>query len=262
MKEKQVNLITIIIPTYNSSDFLQRSLNSLVNQSSKNFDIIISDDGSTDDTLSILSSYKSIFQKKNINFMIIANKHMGPGNARNQGIIKSNTEWLAFLDSDDSWQNDKIEILQHHINKNDKEINCFINNEKFIKNNVESEFSYSSMFNENMPIFNQLFKKNFLSPSSICIKKELVVKHGMFDQKMENAQDYDLWLKIGNDFKIKKINQYLTNYFYRSGNITSKPYYKRIRNLIIIIFRNRRKTSSYEIIKKLIRIFVSKEWFR
>ena len=130
---------------------------------------------------------------------------MGPGNARNQGIIKSKTDWLAFLDSDDAWQNNKVEILENHITKNEERFNCFINDEKFIKNKIETKFSYSSMFNENIPIYDQLFKKNFLSPSSICIKKELVVKHGMFDKKMQNAQDYDLWLKIGNDFKIKKI---------------------------------------------------------
>ena len=205
MKEKQKKLITIIIPTFNSSNFIERSLNSLINQTLNNFDVIISDDGSTDNTLNKLYSYNSKFKKKNITLVIIKNKHVGPGNARNQGIIKSKTDWLAFLDSDDAWQNNKVEILENHITKNEERFNCFINDEKFIKYKTETKFSYSSMFNENIPIYDQLFKKNFLSPSSICIKKELVVKHGMFDKKMQNAQDYDLWLKIGNDFKIKKL---------------------------------------------------------
>ncbi len=68
MKEKQKKLITIIIPTFNSSNFIERSLNSLINQTLNNFDVIISDDGSTDNTLNKLYSYNSKFKKKKYHF--------------------------------------------------------------------------------------------------------------------------------------------------------------------------------------------------
>ena len=69
--------------------------------------------------------------------------------------------------------------------------------------------------------------KNFLSTSSITLKKDLIIKANYFDETLMNAQDYDMWLKIGDNFKLFFIDEFLGTYYERDGNITSTPYKKR-----------------------------------
>ncbi len=96
--------ITAIIPTYNSAKYITEAIDSVLNQTYANIEIIVVDDGSTDNTENILSNYvnknKIIYVKK---------KNGGPGSARNLGIKLANGEYIAFLDADDMWEKNKIE---------------------------------------------------------------------------------------------------------------------------------------------------------
>lgn len=253
--------ISIIIPTYNSEKFIKRSLDSLLCQTYKKFEVIVSDDGSTDGTFKILLKYKNIFKKKKIEFKILNNDHRGPGYARNKGIIKSKYKWLAFLDSDDKWQSNKLFEVVKIILK--KKFNCITHNEYFKKINGDLlKINYKKKFNPKKKLFEQLFIRNFLSTSAITIKKNIIVKAGFFNEKYANAQDYDLWLRISDSLKIYFINKYLGFYFERKGNITSKPYKDRIKNLIKIIKQHKKKTGRILYYYKLLRFFFSKEWFK
>lgn len=253
---------SIIFPTFNSANFVNNALDSLLKQKYQKFEVIASDDGSRDNTVQILKNYRELFKKKKINFLIIRNSHFGVGHARNKAIIKSQYDWLAFLDSDDAWHEDKLLKVFIKIKKN-KKINCVIHNEIHVTTkNKKVFYEYTSMFNNKKKIFKQLFSKNFLSPTSTCIKKNIVEKHGMFDVKLLNAQDYDLWLKIGDELKIMKIPSYLAYYNERKENISSKPYLLRIKNLLKIINRYNKKVSTLAYYYKIIRLFISKEWFK
>ena len=253
---------SVIIPTYNSSFFIHNALKSLMSQTYKKFEVIASDDGSLDSTVKVLKKFKKLFKKKKINLIIIENSHFGPGYARNKAIEKSKYEWLAFLDSDDVWHKDKLLKVSKKLNKN-KKINCAIHNEIYIKKNKKKiYYNYTNMFSNNKSIFKQLFYQNFLSPTSTCIKKSLVEKHKMFDVSLSNGQDYDLWLKIGNELKILKVNLYLAYYYERQDNISSRPYILRIKNILKIINRYKKKVSKLIYLYKIIKLFISKEWFR
>ena len=254
-------MFSVILPTFNSANFLNKALDSLINQKYKKFEVIASDDGSQDDTVKILNSYSNLFNKKKINFIIIKNAHLGVGNTRNQAILKSKYNWLAFLDSDDVWHKDKLLKVFKKIKKNKN--NCIIHNEiKINLNDTKKYFNYTNMFSAKKKIFKQIFLKNFLSPSSLCIKKSLVEKYGMFDITLFNAQDYDLWLKIGDEFKIMKINSYLTYYYERKDSISSKPYLFRLSNILKIISRYNKKVSTLDYYYKVVRLFISEEWFK
>ena len=104
---------SIICPTFNSEKFIEKNIRSLLNQTYQNYEIIYSDDGSSDQTLIIIKEYRKFFLKKNINIQIIENYHFGPGAARNKGIKRSNYEWISFIDSDDEWEKDKLEKVYH-----------------------------------------------------------------------------------------------------------------------------------------------------
>ena len=99
---------SIICPTYNSSKFIEKTLNCILSQKYKKFEIIFSDDGSKDNTVEILEVYKSKFKKMDIEVKIIQNTHVGPGHARNQGLKLAKYQWISFLDSDDLWHEEKL----------------------------------------------------------------------------------------------------------------------------------------------------------
>lgn len=253
---------SVILPTFNSGAFIDKTLQSLISQSYRKFEVIVSDDGSEDNTVQILQKYKNLFKKKKINFLIIKNSHFGPGYARNRAIEMSNYEWLAFLDSDDIWLRDKLLRVYEKIKKN-KKTNCVIHNEIYInRKNKKTYYEYTKMFSNNKSIFKQLYSQNFLSPTSTCIKKTVVKKHKMFDISLPNGQDYDLWLKIGNELKISKIAMYLAYYYERKENISSKFYLFRIKNILKIINRYKKKVPNTVYFCKIIQLFISKEWFK
>lgn len=253
---------SVIFPTFNSGSFIDKALQSLMSQTYSKYEVIASDDGSKDNTVKILKKYKKLFKKKEIDLKIIENSHFGPGHARNEAIKNSKYEWLAFLDSDDVWHKDKLLKVYKKLNKNQKS-NCIIHNEIFInKKNKKIYYDYTNMFNNNKSIFNQLFIQNFLSPTSTCIKKSLLEKHKMFDESLPNAQDYDLWLKIGNELKILKIDLYLASYYERQENISSRPYLLRLKSILKIINRYKKQVPKSIYFYKIIKLFISKEWFR
>ena len=105
--------IDVIIPTYNREASVKRAIDSVLNQSYKNFFLIIVDDGSTDQTKSLLENYKDHPQIK-----ILNQENRGVSAARNFGISNSNSEWIAFLDSDDEWLPHKLQTQVEFVKKN------------------------------------------------------------------------------------------------------------------------------------------------
>ena len=253
---------SIICPTFNSEKFIEKNIRSLLNQTYQNYEIIYSDDGSSDQTLIIIKKYKKFFLKKNINIQIIENYHFGPGAARNKGIKRSNYEWISFIDSDDEWEKDKLEKVSTVI-KNNSDYNCIAHNEFFKKiNGSLLKLDYKKNFKPGKSIYQQLFIRNFLSTSSVSLKKKLIENANYFDESLTNAQDYDLWLKIGDNFNLYFLNDYLGTYNERNNNITSKPYKYKIKNLIKILKKNKKYTSKLIYYYKFIRLIINKEWFK
>ena len=104
MTKDEYPLVSVVMPAYNSADFIAQSLTCALSQSYCNVEIIVVDDGSTDNTVEIVSSYGD-------NITLIQQQNAGSASARNRGAAAASGEWLAFLDSDDLWTDDKIERL-------------------------------------------------------------------------------------------------------------------------------------------------------
>ena len=222
---------SIVCPTYNSSKFIHKTVDCLLNQTYHNFEVIFSDDGSTDNTLEILEKFRKKFVQKNINTKILKNKHNGPGFARNEALKYSSNQWISFIDSDDLWTDEKLEKV-NKIVENNNEINCVLHRQNYIKiNGKVKKHDFDKYYNPTISSHQQIFKSNFLAMSAVSIKKELILSAGGFNEDYLNAQDYDLWLKIGDKFKIYIIKEYLGSNLERKGNITSKYYFKRVKNL-------------------------------
>jgi len=179
-------VVSVVIPTYNRYIYLKRALTSLYNQSLPPNEVIVVDDGSTDNTSQIKDDFPAIryFYQKN----------SGVSSARNLGIKKASFEWIAFLDSDDEWHKDK---LKKQISFHKQNPNIFISytNERWIKD--EKEIKVPKKFKKyGGYIFDRCLSYCIIAPSSSMVHKNLFDEVGLFDEELEVCEDYDLWLRI------------------------------------------------------------------
>ena len=178
--------ISVIIPTYNRYEFLKRAVKSVLNQTYRASEIIIIDDGSSDETTQIQKDFpilKYIYQKNS-----------GVSSARNRGISNANNKWIAFLDSDDAWHKEKLEE-QANFHVQNVDILMSYTDELWVRDNkvvkIPKKFRKIGVdsFTENISYCN-------IAPSSVVIHKSLFKKYGLFDENLEVCEDYDLWLRI------------------------------------------------------------------
>ena len=190
--------ISVIIPTYNREDFILNTIESIKNQTVNVDEIIVIDDGSTDNTKEIL---------KNQNIKYIYQKNSGVSKARNSGILEAKNEWISFLDSDDTWHNQKIE---HHINlhKQNKNLMASFSDETWIRNNKEIKLkAYQQKEN---PTFLNSLKLCKIGASTFFCNKKIFDNIGLFDENLIACEDYDLWLRILQNYEIRFIEKKLT----------------------------------------------------
>ncbi len=227
---------SVVCPVYNSEEFISETLESILSQTYPAVEILIIDDGSVDNTIRVV---QEIEKKSEVPITLIKGKHAGPGAARNLGIKASESEWIAFIDSDDKWEVDKLEIVADFIKKNGSK-NIFCHGEYHVAENGNStKVDYGLHFDKSAKLSPQLYLRNYFSTSAVVCKKDLILKYDGFDEKMMNAQDYELWLKISPDAEPLFISQLLGSYRLRDGNITSISIEKKFYNLIKIAWRYR-----------------------
>ena len=182
---------SVIIPTFNQSNFLSRALDSVVNQNFNNFEIIVIDNFSSDNTKKIVKSFKKkIIYKRIENKGIIAK-------SRNVGIQISKGKWLAFLDSDDLWSKNKLQEIYNRIKKENFDVIC---NDEWIKyenKSISSLWSYGP-FQDNF--YETLLRNgNCISTSASIIKKNFLIKKKIkFNENklFVTAEDYEFFLNI------------------------------------------------------------------
>jgi len=213
-------LISVVIPTYNSENFIIKTLETVFSQTYNNYEVIISDDGSIDNTAGVVKSFFSKYPSRNKTLLI--NKHEGPGAARNKGIENASGDWVSFLDSDDLWNHNKLESVVGYILKND-DIDLVCHSLVAIDGSKETLMDPSKYFNNKIDPFLSIYRENCLYTSALTIKKSILYQAGLFDNILPSAQDYDLWLRLGmiNKIKMGFIEDPLTTYINREGNIGS-----------------------------------------
>ena len=180
--------ISVVIPTYNRCELLKRAIGSVLKQTILIREIIIVDNGSTDNTQEMISS---LFP----NTTYIYEKRKGVSYARNLGIKNCKSTWIAFLDSDDEWKPQKLEEQIFFTNNTDKKYRLIHTNEIWYKNN-----EFKNQLKKHQKSGGNIFQKSLelccISPSSALIKKEVFDEYGLFDENLEVCEDYDIWIRI------------------------------------------------------------------
>lgn len=214
--------ISVIIPTYNRADLLPRAINSVLNQTFQDFELIIVDDGSTDNTKQVVQE----FQNKDSRIKYIWQENSGgPAGPRNIGIRHSEGEYIAFLDSDDEWLLEKLE-KQLKLFKNSKKknlgfvgCNALIVNEK---TGIKKKYNTPTYHNDEI-FFKKLLENNFIySVGSLMIRKEVFNNIGLYDESLTTGEDWDLILRIAQKYSFDFIPKSLfIHHFHSSASLTN-----------------------------------------
>lgn len=176
--------ISVVIPTFNRAFCIERAINSVLMQSYCPFEIIVCDDGSTDNTHDLIAKFpiRYLFQE-----------NQGVSAARNLGVKASRGEWIAFLDSDDFWHKRKLELQVRQIENTNLDF-CHTN-ETWIRNGLLIN-PKKHLIKSNENLFERSLKRCVISTSSALVKKKLLLDLNLFDTNMPIGEDYDLWLRL------------------------------------------------------------------
>lgn len=200
------SLVSVILPTYNCAHFLPDSIGSVVSQTYDLYEIIVVDDGSTDNSKEVLNPFMQKIK------YIHLEQNRGLPTARNIGIQSAQGKYIAFLDADDLWLPEKLQTDIEYFNKhpdigmvysrhtNIDEKGCVLNGDG--KRRLPSGNIFIQLFSE----------QNFIICSSVVVRKEVFETTGFFDEQLFNCQDWDMWLRIAFYFKISGIDKPLVKY--------------------------------------------------
>lgn len=200
-------IVSVIIPYYNSESTIIIALESVARQTFTGFDIILVDDGSNDNTHIIVDDY--IKKNEKIRFKHYYQNNSGPSKARNMGISKSDAEYIAFLDSDDSWVSNKLEIQMELIAENNIDMLGSNINILRAKGQIIGKYFVKSAL-EYISFYRLLFRHYFYT-SSVVIRKEVLDNIGGFPEKQKYAEDTLLFARITRKYKSAVSMDFLVN---------------------------------------------------
>ncbi|MFT5657535.1 MAG: glycosyltransferase involved in cell wall biosynthesis [Gammaproteobacteria bacterium] len=190
--------ISVVIPSYNRLDSLKRAIQSVLAQDSAVDEVIIVDDGSTDDTALYVSQHFPQLR-------LVSQANRGVSAARNAGIKLAQYDWIALLDSDDSWHPDKLSNIRK-AQAQHPAIELFHSDEIWIRDGVRVN-AMNKHKKTGGHIFMRCLPLCVISPSAVVLKRSLIASVGYFDESLPACEDYDLWLKICHQHPVHFIDQ-------------------------------------------------------
>ncbi len=190
--------VSIVVPTYNRAERLGETLRSVFNQTCQDFELIVVDDGSTDDTQKVVNSFPRVQY-------ISKQENHGVSRARNEGLALAKGRYICFLDSDDLWDEKKLQTQVQWMGDNPNCQVCYTD-EIWIRkgvrvNQMNKHRKYSG------DIFRHCLPLCIVSPSSAMLRAELFDEIGNFDESLPACEDYDLWLRIAEKYPFHFIEE-------------------------------------------------------
>ncbi len=191
-------LVSVIIPTFDRAWVLKTAIDSVLAQIYTPIEIIVINDGSTDNTLDLLAGYGNKIQ-------VLSQENRGVSAARNMGIQHSRGQYIALLDSDDAWTPDKISCQIDFFDQHPEALICqteeiWIRNGRRVNPKVKHKKPSGMIFEPSLHLC-------LVSPSAVMIHKNLFALKGRFDETFLVCEDYDLWLRISAEYPIFLIDK-------------------------------------------------------
>jgi len=204
---------SVVIPTYNCLDLLKRALESVFSQTYQDFEIIVIDNSSNDETQNFLFN----IDDSRIQTIIVQNNGV-IAHSRNKGIENAKGSWIAFLDSDDTWKPEKLHTVTEVIGQNSDTI-LFCHDEWLVhKGKMQNRLKYGPSSSD---IYERLlFKGTFLSTSAVILRKDAAVISGGFSEREDFAlaEDYEYWIRLSQLGKFHFIEKVLGEFHSHEDN--------------------------------------------
>ncbi len=198
--------ISVLIPTHNRATLLPLAIDSVFQQTFQDFEIIIVDDASTDNTADVVSR----FRDERVKF-IHRDVSGGDAVARNLGLANCQGQYIALLDDDDEWFPEKLEQQINIFRNSGSDIGGVYTGVQYIDGASGSKL-YEVIPKEKKGFSNDMLDKNTITTSSLMFKKECIDRVGLFDETFPCASDHDMWIRIAEKFQYKCIPRPLTKY--------------------------------------------------
>ena len=206
-------LVSVIIPTFNGERYLEETLSSIFNQTFTNFEVIVVDDGSTDQTREILARHAERLQ------LVYPARGGSAAYARNIGLAHAKGKYIALIDQDDTWEKTKLERQIAFMEAN-PEIGMTHTNLRYIKDGrvvLDDYFKTCDSRQIDGGIV-ELFSFNFIKMPTPVILRALIVQVGGFDEALKGTDDYYLWMRIAALTRIVAIPEILATYRLHENN--------------------------------------------
>lgn len=239
--------VSIVIPTYNRSRLLARAVKSVLNQIYQDFELIIVDDASTDNTEEVVNS----FNDKRIRYLR-HEKNKGEAAARNTGIKAAKYDYIAQQDSDDEWLPEKLAKQVRAFENCPPQIGVVYTGFWKEENGQRTYIPFEWIDKKEGDIHQQLLKGNFIGSPAVLIKKECFDSVGLFDERLHNLVDWEMWLRISKHYHFRCVDEPLVIAHYDADNISDNPH-SLIDALELVLEKNREE---FEVEKKLL----AKHW--
>jgi glycosyltransferase involved in cell wall biosynthesis len=229
-------IISVVIPTYNSVNYLKETVNSVLAQDFDDYEIVIVDDCSIDGTKELIGKYTS----KKINYITLENNHGGPSKPRNVGIQRSKGKYIALCDSDDILSTDRLSVAVRYLEQHPEVAMTFTDEEKledstgiikgnFLNNEYERFHKLEKdKINDEFYIikkddaFECMFFENYIMPSGVTIRQSIVDDIGYFAESLSNSDDRDLWFRLTRKYSVGFINRIGFKYRIRTNSISGR----------------------------------------
>jgi len=209
-------LVSVVIPTFNRAHLISDTLESVLNQTFRDFEIIVVDDGSTDNTPELIKGYGPQVR-------YIYQENSGQGAARNVGIHAACGDFIAFLDSDDLWLPSKLEAQMTQLLCSDSLFWAYCDMEMFDGQTGQTLGNYSDTFKPYQGmVYKQLILGDFIASPTPLVRKDIFYFVGYFEEisSLKGREDWDLWLRIAAHYPIIYIPKVLARYRIHKGNLT------------------------------------------
>ncbi|WP_346693280.1 glycosyltransferase family 2 protein [Coprobacter fastidiosus] len=241
-------LFSIIIPTYNHAHLIERCLNSVISQTYHNWEAIVINNFSEDNTIEVVEQFKD----SRIRLVNYANNGIIAA-SRNRGILEAKGEWICFLDSDDWWANNKLEECLFYLSNYDIIYHDFsIYRENNIKVGAAKKIK-GRVLNRDL-IADMLVNGNAIVTSSVVVRRDIIMQVGMMceDKTLVGVEDYDYWLRIMKYTNRVKYIPKLLGFYYIGQNTSGSI--KQIDKLTAIYNKYKKELSESDRIKTFVRI--------
>ena len=207
-------IVSVIIPAYNSSKYIAETIKSVLSQTFKNFELIIVDDGSTDDQQEIIQKYC----ESEIRIRSIYQENQGVSFARNAGFNHSKGKFIAFLDADDIWLEDNLQLK---LDKFEQDDFALVHSDSYLIDENSKLLNGMMTGNEGMLLHEILKWKEAQvpGPSSILVKREVIGTVGLFDTNLSTSADHDFFCRLAALYKIGRVAKPTWKYRVHSQNM-------------------------------------------